>query len=206
MTKPTLRFALITGMFFGAASIDLTNDAPTFAAAVAAKKKKKAVAEEPTAEKADKKAAVVPETPKEELRTTGPATIQRDAFSEKEFENSAKAEKKRDEQIKEIKDLLGKMKPDDSRRGELVFRLAEIFWAKSKFIYQKEYKGFDESYQKWVDNGRGGKEPSLGTYTAESDAYKKSALQLFLHPFCCRRRLIPLAYPLNCDGKVIIFF
>ena len=177
MTKPTLRFALITGMFFGAASIDLTNDAPTFAAAAAAKKKKKAVAEEPTTEKSDKKAAVVPETPKEELRTTGPATIQRDAFSEKEFENSAKAEKKRDEQIKEIKDLLGKMKTDDSRRGELVFRLAEIFWAKSKFIYQKEYKGFDEAYQKWVDNGRGGKEPSLGTYTAESDAYKKSALQ-----------------------------
>lgn len=180
MTKPTLRFALITGMFFGAASIDLTTDVPTFAAA-SAKKKKKAATEEPApaADKAkgDKKATAVPDAPKEELRTTGPATIQRDAFSEKEFENSAKAEKKRDEQIKEIKDLLGKMKPEDSRRGELVFRLAEIYWAKSKFIYQKEYKGFDEAYQKWVDNGRGGKEPALGGYTAESDAYKKQALQ-----------------------------
>lgn len=187
MTKPTVRFALITGLFFGAASVDVSPNGVEVAAASAAKKKKKKA--DPAAEKAEKadktdkadakakdaKAADAP--PREDLRTTGPATIQRDAFSEKGFENSAKAEMKRDEQIKEIKDLLGKMKPEDQRRGELVFRLAEIYWAKSKFIYQKEYKGFDEAYQKWVDNGRGGKEPQLGGYTAESDAYKKQALQ-----------------------------
>ena len=131
MTKPTLRFALITGLFFGAASVDVSPTGLEVAAASAAKKKKKK-SDEPKADadKGDKKAAsggdAPAAAPKEELRTTGPATIQRDAFSEKGFENSAKAEKKRDEQIKEIKDLLGKMKPEDPRRGELVFRLAEI--------------------------------------------------------------------------------
>jgi TolA-binding protein len=182
MTKPTLRFALITGLFFGAASVDVGPTGVEVAAASAAQKKKKKQAEDPKADdkgdaKAKTDAANGKDAPKEELRTTGPATFQRDAFSEKEFENSAKAEKKRDEQIKEIKDLLGKMKPEDPRRGELVFRLAEIYWAKSKFIYQKEYKAFDEAYQKWVDNGRVGKEPQLGSFTAESDAYKKQALQ-----------------------------
>jgi TolA-binding protein len=188
MTKPTLRFALITGLFFGVASVDVGPAGIEVAAASAAKKNKKSNepksdaagdkdAKKPAKESKDKDKDGAKEPPKEELRTTGPATIQRDAFSEKGFENSAKAEKKRDEQIKEIKDLLAKMKPEDPRRGELVFRLAEIYWAKSKFIYQKEYKSFDEAYQRWVDNGRGGKEPQLGGFTAESDAYKKQALQ-----------------------------
>jgi TolA-binding protein len=181
MTKPALRFALATGLIFSFASLEVTADGVGVASAVAAKKKKKgddkAVGDKDgkKEEKKDDKKATEP--PKEELRTTGPATIQRDAFSEKQFENSAKAEKKRDEQIDEIKALLGKMKPNDERRGELVFRLAEIYWAKSKFIYQKEFKNFDDAYQKWVDNGRGGKEPQLASFTAESEAYKKQALQ-----------------------------
>ena len=174
MSKPAIRFALVTGLVFGAASIDITPTGWGVKSAMAAKKKK-AKAET----KADDKAPTpaLPDAPKEELRTTGPASIQRDAFSEKSFENSARAEQKRDEQIKEIKDVLGKLKPDDQRRGELVFRLAEIYWNKSKFIYQKEFKSFDETYQKWVDNGRGGKEPQLATFNAESEAYKKQALQ-----------------------------
>ncbi len=186
MPKPALRFALLTTLFFGAASMDLTSDGPAIAAAHAAKKKKKGAAAKAKddakkaaadAKKAADAKAAEEEAPKEELRTTGPATIKREAFSEKEFENSKKAEAKRDESITTIKDLLGQLKPEDPKRGELVFRLAEIYWAKSKYIYQKEYKSFDEAYQKWVDNGRGGKEPQLGSYTNDSDAYKKQALQ-----------------------------
>lgn len=195
MSKPAIRFALVTGLVFGAASIDITPTGWGVKSAMAAKKKK---ASTDTA-KADEKAATpVPEAaPKEELRTTGPAAIKRDAFSEKGFENSAKAEAKRDEQIKDIKDLLGKMKPDDPRRGELVFRLAEIYWNKSKFIYQKEFKTFDETYQKWVDNGRNGKEPSLQGFTAESEAYKKQALQnyaIILEKFADYPRLDEVLY------------
>jgi TolA-binding protein len=195
MSKPAIRFALVTGLVFGAASIDITPTGWGVKSAMAAKKKK---ASTDTA-KADEKAATpVPEAaPKEELRTTGPAAIKRDAFSEKGFENSAKAEAKRDEQIKDIKDLLGKMKPEDPRRGELVFRLAEIYWNKSKFIYQKEFKTFDETYQKWVDNGRNGKEPSLQGFTSESEAYKKQALQnyaIILEKFADYPRLDEVLY------------
>ena len=180
MTKPALRFALATGLFFSVASVDVGPDGVVVAAATAAKKKKKSDAsaeasgkddgkgDKKAEKKGDKKGS---DAPREELRTTGPATIQRDAFSEKQFENSAKAERKRDEQIDEIKGLLGKLKPADERRGELVFRLAEIYWAKSKFIYQKEFKNFDDAYQKWVDNGRTGKEPQLASFTSESEAY-----------------------------------
>ncbi len=188
MTKPVLRFAVALGLGFTIASVDVTPDVLTggggvsFTSASAAAKKKKKDEKKSGDKKADaasdekKGADGKKEPPKEELRTTGPATIQREAFSEKAFENSKAAEKKRDETIGEIKTLLGKLKPDDERRGELVFRLAEIYWAKSKYIYQKEFKDFDESYQKWVDNGRGGKEPQLTTFLNESDAYKKQAL------------------------------
>ena len=180
MSKPALRVALLTSLFFGAASVEITSDGVSVSAAQARKKKKSKKSKKAEAAKKEEPAAAAgkEDTPaNQELRTTGPATIQREAFSEKQFENSARAETKRNEQIKEIKDLLGKLKPDDRRRGELVFRLAEIYWAKSKFIYQTEFKTFDDAYQKWVDNGRSGKEPTLAKYTAESEAYKKQALQ-----------------------------
>lgn len=181
---PSLRFAFAVGVFFTVASVDVAPDAAvSFAGAHAAKKggkkgEKKKDDKKDDDKKDDKGAkGAATEPKKEELRTTGPAAVQREAFDEKKIELSAKAEKKRDEQIAEIKTLLAKLKPEDERRGELVFRLAEIYWAKSKFIYQKEFKTFDEAYQKWVDNGRGGKEPQLASYLNESDAYKKQALQ-----------------------------
>ncbi|MDP2339739.1 MAG: tetratricopeptide repeat protein [Deltaproteobacteria bacterium] len=185
MTKTALRFAVVAGLSFSFASVDVSFDPAggwpqglTVKGAQAARKPKpKPKADKKDEKKADDKKAAATEAPKEELRTTGPANIKREAFSEKAFENSAKAEKKRDETINEIKALLGKLKPEDERRGELVFRLAEIYWQKSKYIYQKEFKEFDEGYQKWVDNGRGGKEPQLATFISESDAYKKQALQ-----------------------------
>jgi TolA-binding protein len=122
----------------------------------------------------DKKAAPEEKKADEALRTTGPAQIQRDAFSEKKFDNSAKADKKRDEAIEEIKKLLPKVK--GGQQGELVFRLAELYWEKSKFVYQTEFKEFDDAYTKWVDAGRQGKEPQLASYLKKSDAYKKQSL------------------------------
>ena len=187
MSKPSLRCALLVAFAFVAVSVEVTPQGVTVAAASAAKKSSKKTkkdgkddsksAEKSDSKRPDKKDEAAAPSPKEELRTTGPATIQRDAFADKKFENSAKAEKKRDEQIKEIQKLLEKLKGDDSRRGELVFRLAEIYWEKSKFIYQTEFKEFDEDYQKWVDTGRQGKEPQLGSFTKKSEAYKKQSLQ-----------------------------
>lgn len=109
----------------------------------------------------------------EELRTTGPASL-KVPMSVKNFDNSAKADKRRDQAIEEIKSLLPKVKGEN--KGELVFRLAELFWEKSRYIYGLEFKVFDETYQKWVDEGRQGKEPKLESFIVESEAYKKQAL------------------------------
>ena len=108
-----------------------------------------------------------------ELRTTGPASL-KIPMSEKNFDNSAKADVRRDAAIEEIRNLLPKVK--GGQKGELVFRLAELYWEKSRYIYAKEFKNFDESYQKWVDEGRQGKEPKLANYIEKSEAYKKQAL------------------------------
>lgn len=137
-----------------------------------AKKKKRKKKKRP-AKKQEQKAEAPPPAPEEELRTTGPATLKM-PMSEKDFDNSAKADKKRDEAIEEIRGLLPKVR--GSQKGELVFRLAELYWEKSRYIYAKDFKAFDAAYQKWVDEGRQGKEPKLEDYTEKSEAYKKQAL------------------------------
>ena len=140
------------------------------AAEAQAKKKKKS-------RKTAKTQAKAPEAKQEptqpELRTTGPASL-KIPMSEKNFDNSAKADVRRDAAIEEIRNLLPKVK--GGQKGELVFRLAELYWEKSRYIYAKEFKGFDENYQKWVDEGRQGKEPKLANYIEKSEAYKKQAL------------------------------
>jgi TolA-binding protein len=199
--------AITTALFFGA-SFEIGADGVTIAAAHAAKKKKKddkksdAKADEKSDDKKsdkkadDKKADDKAAPADEKLRTTGPAQLQRDAFSSKQFDNSAKADRKRDEQIEEIKKVLPKMR-GKSQEGELVFRLAEIYWDKSKFVYQTEFKDFDDAYTKWIDGGRQGKEPQLAGYTKKSEAYKKQALdnyQIVLEKFPDYPRLDEVLY------------
>lgn len=139
-----------------------------------ARKKRKKRKSKKAAPKAEEKLTEGPGGGAEELRTTGPAAIQQ-PFSEKEFDNSKKADKKRDEAIAEIRTLLPKVK--GGQKGELIFRLAELYWQKSRYVYFKEFKQFDEAFQQWVDEGRQGKEPKLEKYLKKSEAYKKQALQ-----------------------------
>ncbi len=117
----------------------------------------------------------------EELRTTGPAQLQAPAADKKvdKKDLTEAADKKRDESIAEIKGLLPKV--SGAQKGELVFRLAELYWAKSKYIYTTEFQDFDTAYQDWVDNGRQGKEPTLERYLKKSEAYKKQALDNYAY-------------------------
>jgi tetratricopeptide (TPR) repeat protein len=139
------------------------------------KRKKKKKKNDSKADKSEEKATAGPGGGQEqaELRTTGPAQIAQ-PFSDKEFDNSKKADKKREEAIEEIKELLPKVK--GPQKGELIFRLAELYWQKSRYVYFKEFKKFDNAFQDWVDNGRQGKEPKLASFNKKSEAYKKQAL------------------------------
>ncbi len=184
MAQSAFRVFALSFVLFLAGTIDVTPQGLSFPAAMAKKKKKKhhrrddKKADKKSDKKADaKKGDDKKDDADEALRTTGPATIQRqDALSSKEFDNSKKADAKRDEEIAEIKGLLPKVH-GKSQEGELVFRLAEIYWAKSKFAYQGEFKEFQDAYDRWVDGGRHGKEPGLQQYTKKSDVYKKQALE-----------------------------
>lgn len=181
MALTPLRALALSAAVFVGFSIEMGDHGPAFEAAQAAPKKKKKAKKDDAKDdkkadkKDDKKDGAAEKAPADEaLRTTGPATIQRDAFAEKKFDNSAKADKKRDEAIEEIKKVLPKV--TGGKQGELVFRLAELYWEKSKFVYQTEFKEFDDVYTKWVDGGRQGKEPQLASFLKKSDAYKKQSL------------------------------
>jgi TolA-binding protein len=171
---------LLFGFALGLMAPALVGEAPIPAASAKKKKKKSKKSNKANEAKKDAAPAAAPapeEAPAEEadteLRTTGPARLEL-PVTEKAMDLSAKADGKRDETIAEIKQILPKVTGE--QKGELVFRLAELYWEKSKFIYQSEFKDFDTTYQDWVDNGRQGKEPKLEDFTSKSEAYKKQAL------------------------------
>src|ERR1043166_1776214 len=111
----------------------------------------------------------------EPLRTTGPAQIEHeDTLSSKKLGDETNA--KRDEQIATIKKLLEKAK-GKPQEADLVFRLAELYWAKSKVAFQSEFRAFDDAEQRFVDGGRNGKEPQLAAFTKQSEAFKRQAME-----------------------------
>ncbi len=113
------------------------------------------------------------EEAKKGLRTTGPADLEM-PVTEKSMDFSAAADAKRNESIREIQSILPKVK--GAQKGELVFRLAELYWEKAKFLNRQEFDNFDRAHQAWFDGGEKGKEPKLKNYVGESKAYKKQAL------------------------------
>ncbi len=181
---------LMAGVFLGLAA------AGQDAAAAPKKKGKeapKAAKEEPKGDKPDKakadkkgkddkpgadgeaaeKASDEPEgAKKEEIRTKGPAKLAK-PLSEKSYDSSKAADDKRDEQIKSIQELM-KTVSDGPTRAELTFRLAELFWDKSRFVIGGEMIDFDKAIKKWEENGRKGAEPVPSH--KKSDVYKKQAL------------------------------
>jgi tetratricopeptide (TPR) repeat protein len=109
---------------------------------------------------------------KDEIRTTGPAKLRR-PVSEKDFDKSEAADKKRDEQIDAIKKILSGQN-DPATKAELTFRLAELYWEKSKFIEGQEMAEYDRIIEEWINTGRKGEEPVVSH--KRSDVYKKQAL------------------------------
>jgi len=191
--KSTMSFArfLFTFLVLALVAPVVVGDAPVPSAHAKKKAKKKSKKAKSSskakddAKKDDAKAAdaksdekgegEVPPEPEPELRTTGPARLKApEAKTTAQKDLTEKADKKRDEQIEEIRTLLPRVSGE--QKGELVFRLAELYWQKSQFKYTGEFKVFDDTYQTWVDNGRQGKEPQLEDFLKESEAYKKQAL------------------------------
>ncbi len=114
-----------------------------------------------------------------EDQRTGPAKMRAPTYEE-DFEKSAEADKKRDEEIAHILKIVSNKQLPADQKADLIFRLAERYWEKSRFINMGEQRDFDKVYEAWsacvTKSGaeKCGAEPKLDT--KKSDVYKKNAL------------------------------
>jgi tetratricopeptide (TPR) repeat protein len=99
------------------------------------------------------------------------------AIDKKEFDRSKQADAKRDEAIEELKKLIPKAPA--GRKAEMIFRLAELYWQKSKYNYALEMQAFEKAYQNWSDSGSKKNEPAAKDFTRESELIKQNALKLY---------------------------
>ena len=87
------------------------------------------------------------------------------------------ADAKRDEAIEELKQIIPKAPA--SRKAEMVFRLAELYFEKSQYKYSLEMEEFEEAYQAWNEAGAQGEPPSRDPFIRESELIKQNALNLY---------------------------
>lgn len=119
--------------------------------------------------------ATDPEAAGSAQRMAGPADIKPEVYRTKAFDNSARAATKRDEVIEEIVGLIPRVNGD--KQGELLFRLAELYLEKSKFLYESAMAAYEQAYTAWTEQGRPGAPPELPEFLNQSEDYKeKSAL------------------------------
>lgn len=99
------------------------------------------------------------------------------ALDSKDFDRSKQADAKRDEAIEELKKLIPKAPA--GRKSEMIFRLAELYWQKSKYNYGIEMQTYEKAFQKWSDEGGKKNEPVAKDFTRESELIKQNALKLY---------------------------
>lgn len=110
-----------------------------------------------------------------------PATFS-GAMELSEEKRTEAADKKRDEAIAELRDIIPAIDPGD-QRSELLFQLAELWIEKSKFVYFKEFEVYDKQYVDWLEcvNTKGekacGAEPKVDSH--QSELYRTEALRLY---------------------------
>ncbi len=98
-------------------------------------------------------------------------------LDQREFDRSAEADKKRDESIELLKKLIPQAPAD--RKAEMIFRLAELYWEKSRSAYRNEMDSFEKDYQAWAESGQTGKPPQQDQYVRQSELIKQNALKLY---------------------------
>ncbi|MEQ9498319.1 MAG: tetratricopeptide repeat protein [Deltaproteobacteria bacterium] len=98
-------------------------------------------------------------------------------LDQKAVARTQQADKKRDEAIEELKKLIPKA--PSSRKAEMIFRLAELYWEKSKYKYGLEMDTYERSYNEWADAGQRGDPPKIKDFLRKSELIKQNALKLY---------------------------
>jgi len=104
-----------------------------------------------------------------------PAALPAATAPQDDREADAKAERKRDELIEDLRVIIPRM-PDGDRRADLYFQLAELWWEKARYASLQEVREHDDAVAKWADK-RQGEEPKLET--GRSDGYRKEAIRIY---------------------------
>lgn len=127
---------------------------------------------------ADEAKAAAEEAKPDPTKRQGAASMKVDSPAlSKDFDRSKQADAKRDEAIEELKKLIPKA--PTSRKSEMIFRLAELYWQKSKYNYGLEMQTYEKAYQSWADAGGKKNEPVAKDFTRESELIKQNALKLY---------------------------
>lgn len=99
------------------------------------------------------------------------------AMDRKAVARGKAADAKRDEAIEELKKLIPKAPA--SRKSEMIFRLAELYWEKSKYQYSLEMEEYEGAYREWNEQGARGDPPKREAFLRQSELIKQSALKLY---------------------------
>lgn len=146
----------------------------------AAKKKPKKAKKAKKAGKADEVQAEAEAAQEEAEERKAPAQFDFRASTAGEVDMDARADKKRDEAIEKLKNLLPTVEEGPSK-AELVFRLSEMFWTKSKFKSLRAMQIWDQQLEEWHEAGSKGPQPQLEKIAeyAEAKVFKDEALKLY---------------------------
>jgi len=95
-------------------------------------------------EKKDKKGkSSEKEDTKKKATQSGPAKIDMPKPEEKEVSRDELADKKRDEAIKMLKDIITRFEKGP-KKADVMFQLAELYWEKSKYVYFQEMYEYEK--------------------------------------------------------------
>lgn len=103
----------------------------------------------------------------------------REAEGSNEIDFAAEAEARRDEQITRLTKIIPRV--EGTARADLLFRLAELWWEKSKRASREAVLRYDRAMDEWTASGeeRGQKEPELAAFLRQSELFRHEALRAY---------------------------
>jgi TolA-binding protein len=180
---------------FGALAVGLVLTASGVGEAAAAKssttRKSRAASKSSTAKAAPKSSTAkaplaIPGEPEEKERRNGPARVSPAAgkFADlpriADGKKEALADRKRDEAIEGFKRLIPKIQDGTSRKADLLYRLSELYWEKSKYLYRLEMDRYLEAEKKSdVAVARGEKVEAPKEDHRDSERYRAETMSLY---------------------------
>ena len=116
----------------------------------------------------------------------------RETTPQSDIDYDLQAAVKRDAQIAQLQKIIPRVEGEP--RADLLFRLAELWWEKSKIEARQAILRYDAAMAAWIDKGeaQGKPEPRLTAFLKESELFRHEALRTYRdildnHPGYARR-------------------